>query len=186
LDPFRTHLSMTCCPPFGRAQIGRLTRDRPAPYRRAYGALHPSPVALPTMRPATRARLSLRVRRRAGDRSSRLTLLNVSDPPPGVRPEPSSRGGIAASARRSGGRLGTTIASNGMGRRPCSRSSMGSSSRPGERTAARYSGGWPRVLLAFASQLSQVERLTFNSRQQPWNGVRSSLGCGSSGVRGLR
>lgn len=48
------------------------------------------------MRPATRARLSLRVRRWAGDRPSRRTLPNVPDPPPGVRSEPSSRGGIAA------------------------------------------------------------------------------------------
>src|SRR5512132_3248251 len=91
-----------------------------APYRRAYVALHPSSVALPTMRPATRARLSLRVRRWAGDRSSRRALPNMPDPPPGVRPEPSSRGGIAALGRKSSGRLNTTIASNGMGERPCS------------------------------------------------------------------
>src|SRR6266508_5629763 len=88
-----------------------IAAERPAPYRRAYVALHPSPVALPTMRPATRARLSLRVRRWAGDRSSRRTLPNVPDPPPGVRPEPSSRGGIATSGRKSRGRLGTTVAS---------------------------------------------------------------------------
>jgi hypothetical protein len=84
-----------------------------APYGRPYDSLHRSPVALPTMRPATRACLPLRVRRRAGDRSSRRALPDVSDPPPGVRPEPSSRGGIAASGRRSTGRLGTAIASNG-------------------------------------------------------------------------
>jgi hypothetical protein len=76
-----------------------IDQDRPAPYRRAYGPLHPSPVALRTMRPATRARLSVRVRRWAGDRSSRRTLPNVPDPPPGVRSEPSSRGGIALGPR---------------------------------------------------------------------------------------
>jgi hypothetical protein len=183
LDPFRTHLSMTCCPPFGRAQIGRLTRDRPAPYRRAYGALHPSPVALPTMRPATRARLSLRVRRRAGDRSSRLTLLNVSDPSPGVRPEPSSRGGIAASARRSSGRLGTTIASNGMGRRPCSRSSMGVRAGPerGRPPGTREVGPpsfWPSRLSCHRL------RLTFDSRQQPWNGVAQASGVVAQAFEG--
>jgi len=34
-------------------------------------------------------------------------LPDVPDPPPGVRPEPSSRGGLAALGRRSTGRLGT-------------------------------------------------------------------------------
>jgi hypothetical protein len=91
-SPFHDSLStVRSCP------VRAIARDRPAPYRRAYGSLHRSPVAVPTMRPAARASVSQRVRRRAGGRSSRRTLSYVPDPPPGVRPEPSSRGGVAKS-----------------------------------------------------------------------------------------
>ena len=74
-----------------------------APYRRAYGSLRPSPVDVSTMRSAPRACLSPRVRRWAGDRSPRRTLLDLSGPTAGVRSLPSSRGGVAVQERASGG-----------------------------------------------------------------------------------
>src|SRR6266508_620032 len=87
---------------------------QPAPYRRAYDSLRPSPVAVSTMRSAPRACLSPRVRRWAGDRSPGRTLLELSGPTAGVRPLPAARGGVTAQERASAWVKGAFIPIGGL------------------------------------------------------------------------